>query len=830
MRRVIRQARSLASVAGQAKLNRALVTVAERGDREAVGLYLQEGADIEARYWPQLGEFNNGSVVVKVERGIYRCVTRTSNVCNLGKYMCWGSQVHGTDPHDLSRTALQPAADGGHTRVVELLLEAGADVNAPPARIFGRTALQSAVEGRHEMTVQLLLSEGVDPNGPVPSYERTALQAAVEEGHKTILQLFVYKGADLGGALREAVEGQNEDSLQLLLDVGANINIKYPDGDTLLHIAVKCRFERIVELLLFSAYNQLQPNTDASHATGLGNYLRLGPTLKPIDLIAAIDHQQGNILHATCSDYNETIFLRHESLPAVQLLVSRDIDIDTRDLGDQTPLQIAVDKGLVDITRLLLKKGATTDRLTVKHLPILIHAYDGSNPSTGHVVLCRTPGKGTSVESVSEPDSIVSLRRRFLDTRSYSIHFVALRVKRELNSDSQSSRGEVSFVDPRSLFNHKLVLRHYTCDYSRITSVFWLWSTVDDHGSLSNHQPQFSAIPNKDVLAYSGERVIFIGYAYFCCPIRCKNHVSQSFTSGVKAVEIPWIMLAADTASRTQVCSLRTVQFRGTLNMRNISIPRHAAEFVTWFFQDISERWRVIIESAMLHITEIRQVQLSQGGRNPFVIQSLLKDSQEWSKLRKNHKENHLKMIELLEAFKGNYALYSELLPTPDSSDVCLGLDTEVPKSCHSPVVEPRTQDIEALPPIRRLSEQIMEFDEIYKAALSELDRESKEMIELEFNLITFIFLPLMFITSFFGMNVDILAKDPSWHLYFFVSIPFLAIVIAVWVLCKYLPLSEFFERGVGNYLSWAFGEGERRPKPLAFESQVVDITPGYKC
>lgn len=441
----------MASVAGQAKLNRALVTAAERGDREAVGLYLQEGADIEARYWPQLGEFNNGSVVVKVERGIYRCVTRTSNVCNLGKYMCWGSQVHGTDPHDLSRTALQAAADGGHTRVVELLLEAGADVNAPPARIFGRTALQSAVEGRHEMAVQLLLSEGVDLNGPVPSYGRTALQAAVEEGHKTILQLFVYKGADLSGALREAVEGQNEDSLQLLLDVGANINIKYPDGDTLLHIAVKCRFERIVELLLFSAYNQLQPNTDASHATGLGNYLRLGPTLKPIDLIAAIDHQQRNILHAACSDYNETIFrlilekctpnhlsardtfgstplhlaVRHESLPAVQLLVSRDVDIDTRDLGDQTPLQIAVDKGLVDITRLLLKKGATTDRLTVKHLPILIHAYDGSNPSTGHVVLCRTPGKGTSVESVSEPDSIVSLRRRFLDTRSYSIHFVA---------------------------------------------------------------------------------------------------------------------------------------------------------------------------------------------------------------------------------------------------------------------------------------------------------------------------------------------------------------------------------------------------------------------
>lgn len=378
----------------------------------------------------------------------------------------------------------------------------------------------------------------------------------------------------------------------------------------------------------------------------------------------------------------------------------------------------------------------------------------------------------------------------------------------------------------------------------------WLWSTIDDHGSLSNCQPQFSAIPNKDALAYSGDRVIFIGYAYFCCPVRRKSDLSQSFTSDVKAVEISWIMLDANTSPKAQVCSLQTVQYRGTLNMRNISIPRHAAEFVSWFFQDICERWRVLIESAMLHITEIRQVQLSQGGRNPFVIQSLLKDSQEWSKLRKNHKENYLKMIELLDAFKGNYALYSELLPPSDLPHPSLGLDPEVPKGCHSPKFESQSQDIESLPQIRRLSEQIKEFEETYQAALSELDRESKEMIELEFNLvsiyearrsiemsesmkrlswITFIFLPLMFITSFFGMNVDILAKNPSWRLYFYVSLPFLAVVIAVWVLCKYLPISEFFECTFGKYLSFVFGEGKRRPKPLMFESQTVDTAPRYK-
>ncbi|RHZ59573.1 uncharacterized protein CDV56_101052 [Aspergillus thermomutatus] len=58
------------------------------------------------------------------------------------------------------RTALQAAAGGGHLEVVERLLAARADVNAPAADDYGRTALQAAAEGGHLEVVGRLKQAG----------------------------------------------------------------------------------------------------------------------------------------------------------------------------------------------------------------------------------------------------------------------------------------------------------------------------------------------------------------------------------------------------------------------------------------------------------------------------------------------------------------------------------------------------------------------------------------------------------------------------------------------------------------------------------------------
>jgi len=85
---------------------------------------------------------------------------------------------------------LHYAAQHGHIIVIQLLLEAGRDVNAPAAIFYGRTALQAASEGGYEDVVKLLLSHSADVNTPVAEFSgRTALQAALESDYKYVVQL-----------------------------------------------------------------------------------------------------------------------------------------------------------------------------------------------------------------------------------------------------------------------------------------------------------------------------------------------------------------------------------------------------------------------------------------------------------------------------------------------------------------------------------------------------------------------------------------------------------------------------------------------------------------
>ncbi|KAJ6003166.1 hypothetical protein N7451_005713 [Penicillium sp. IBT 35674x] len=131
-------------------------------------------------------------------------------------------------------TALQSAVASRNIDIVELLLQRGAEVNAPANEHGGRTALQIAASQDYHSMVKLLRDHGADVNGlPSPVRGRSALQEAASRGFMKLTKYLLASGADpnlpparFGGvtALQGAAIGGNIRIVIMLLQAGALVN------------------------------------------------------------------------------------------------------------------------------------------------------------------------------------------------------------------------------------------------------------------------------------------------------------------------------------------------------------------------------------------------------------------------------------------------------------------------------------------------------------------------------------------------------------------------------------------------------------------------------
>jgi ankyrin repeat protein len=147
-----------------------------------------------------------------------------------------------------ARTPLQAAAEVGNLELVKQLLEKGAEINARPSANYGRTALQAACSGDNpnlELT-QYLLKEGAEVNAAAGIKRGlTALQGAAIQGHIKIVLVLLDAGAEVNAepaeiegrmALDGAAEHGRLDMVQLLLNFGAKSEVP---GDTGFDNAIK---------------------------------------------------------------------------------------------------------------------------------------------------------------------------------------------------------------------------------------------------------------------------------------------------------------------------------------------------------------------------------------------------------------------------------------------------------------------------------------------------------------------------------------------------------------------------------------------------------------
>jgi ankyrin repeat protein len=288
----------------------------------------------------------------------------------------------GADPNQLAKqpedeitwgtTALTAACRGGHEPVVQILMRAGADVNAPPAENDRRTALQASCEGGHESIVELLLQAGADVNAPPVEHDgRTALQAACENGHLSIVEILLRAGADVSAppaqvlgctALQAACGAGFTSIIETLLRVGADVNASPAEehGRTALQAACEGvhASESIVEILLRAGADvnapaadygltALQAACEGGHTSIVDILLRAGADVNA----SPAEHEGRTALQAACSG-------GYTSIVEKLLRARADVNAPAAEEFGCTALQAACERGHESIVEILLRAGA----------------------------------------------------------------------------------------------------------------------------------------------------------------------------------------------------------------------------------------------------------------------------------------------------------------------------------------------------------------------------------------------------------------------------------------------------------------------------------------
>lgn len=79
----------------------------------------------------------------------------------------------------------------------------------------------------------------------------------------------------------------------------------------------------------------------------------------------------------------------------------------------------------------------------------------------------------------------------------------------------------------------------------------------------------------------------------------------ESFRMNIRTIDVSWIMSRASLALHRPEKIMRSMHFRGSLDIRSLSIPKTGAMFVNLFLADVHDKWRQTIESAKLHLARL---------------------------------------------------------------------------------------------------------------------------------------------------------------------------------------------------------------------------------
>ncbi|OAF98488.1 ankyrin, partial [Paraphaeosphaeria sporulosa] len=637
---------------------------------------------------------------------------------------------------------------------------------------------------------------------------RTPLSRAAERGHIKVVELLI-KDNRVNPDLRDkegrtplswAVQSGDVQIMQLLQRNGASPDFKDRDGRTPLSQAAEHGQEMMIKHLL--AQNSVDPDSIDKHgrtplwwAAAAGHSLstRLLLERHEVDpgskddnggtpLSRAVENGHKGTIREFIGKDKVTLYMlaAKGNLTHLRILIKEGYQVDTRGVDGQAPLHAAASSGHVNITEELLSRKAL----------INCKDYSGRTPLQLAIQYRHQEIIRLLLENSAKTTGILPSQWLVAFNREAS----------DILELSQISRGKkiVQFSQGRPLQLSKSTRRislfaHYS-----------MWSKYSTWNLNSSHQCHMDVSlqrgPSEMTYKIQG----------------CKNYLGISVTGSFpteqkeryqeQSVELHWDKCAI---AWTMVCSSKTPV--GWQSMDHFSmlphcwLPEDGANFFALFVQQLKTKWLMFCTSADERLSQRRLDQLCSKGNSIELIHYLAEDAQEWAKLRKALRTQ----VQAVRDFIRDYCRYCE---------------QEYSKTMRLPIDQFDTDVNEKINQLDQTVKDLLQFEFAW-VSINEAHRSTSIATSMKrLSWITFIFLPAMFTSSLFGMNVDILQSNPDWRWYLLFSGGCLILTVLVWLLSRHGEIKRFIEKYPSNRFQRRPNSPTEHKQRLKTDLQILPI------
>ena len=259
--------------------------------------------------------------------------------------------------YESMKAAERRAGSQRYRAILRLLLDHGADLRAR-SRVSA-SALCDAVAYNQQEAIALLLDRGADPNAPE---DRTPLQVAIENDNIQVAKILLARGAKANPTgVPPLVLTSNLALLRLLLDHGADPNARYDwnvesmqeDDETALIRAARQNRLPVVRLLL-------SRGADINETSNLGGKSALMLAARQGSVSAVhylVDHGAAVNAHDKTGETALMLAAGEGSLSIVRCLLDHGAEIDAREKNGATALSFATEADEKSVIALLKIRG-----------------------------------------------------------------------------------------------------------------------------------------------------------------------------------------------------------------------------------------------------------------------------------------------------------------------------------------------------------------------------------------------------------------------------------------------------------------------------------------